>query len=365
MSERIENQYVPDFVSPPGETLLEIIEELGMTQAELAERMGRPRKTVNEIIQGKAAITAVTALQLERVLGTPAQFWANREQNYRQHLARVEEGKRLSDQMAWLRRFPVKAMSKLGWVRACDDKLEQLQELLKFFSIASPDQWESLWLSSKVSYRTTLAFRSDPEALSAWLRRGEIVAQGIECQAYDAKTFRQTLLTDVRPLTVEPPTVLQPRLVELCARAGVAVAFVPQLPRARVSGATRWLSPDKALIQLSLRYKSDDQLWFTLFHEAGHILLHGKREVFLEDDGMDGVKEREADEFATRALIPPNSLARFLQGVKPGYISKQAIRQFASEIGVAPGIVVGRLQHDGHLPPSHCNDLKRKLQWRD
>ena len=83
MSNVIQNQYTPDYVSPPGETLQEVLEERGMSQAELAERTGRPKKTINEIINGKAAITPETALQLERVLGIPASFWNNRERRYR------------------------------------------------------------------------------------------------------------------------------------------------------------------------------------------------------------------------------------------------------------------------------------------
>lgn len=86
-----ENQYVPDEVSPPGETLSEVLAEHGITQADLAERTGRPRKTIDEIIKGKAAITPETAIQLERVLGVPATFWNRRERQYREHLAKREE----------------------------------------------------------------------------------------------------------------------------------------------------------------------------------------------------------------------------------------------------------------------------------
>ncbi|MFN7564746.1 MAG: HigA family addiction module antitoxin, partial [Prosthecobacter sp.] len=60
--------FQPDYASPPGETLAETLDAMGLTQSELARRMGRPIKTINEIIQGKAAITADTALELERVL---------------------------------------------------------------------------------------------------------------------------------------------------------------------------------------------------------------------------------------------------------------------------------------------------------
>ena len=116
MAEHHTNQYAPDSVSLPGQTLQEVLEDRQMTQAELAERMGRPKKTVNEIIQGKAAVTPETALQLERVLGVPAGFWNNLERNYREFLARKEEEERLAASTDWLRKLPVREMVKLGWV---------------------------------------------------------------------------------------------------------------------------------------------------------------------------------------------------------------------------------------------------------
>ena len=362
---KIQNQYTPDYVSPPGETLLEVIGEREMSQAELAKRMGRPKKTINEIIQGKTAITPETALQLERVLGIPASFWNNREQQYRQYQARTDEQKRLGNHIGWMKKFPVKAMIKLGWIDAFDNEIQQLDELLKFFGVASPEQWEIYWDQCTVAFRKTYAFQSELEAISAWLRQGEIEAQDIYCQPYNAKKFRQ-VLKESRQLTSEPPEIFQDKLVNLCAEAGVSVVFVPQIPKARVSGATRWLSPKKALIQLSLRYRTDDHLWFTFFHEAGHIFLHGKREIFLENEDVNDTKEEEANEFAAKTLIPSTKLARFLNELTPGYHpSKRAIREFAREIGIAPGIVVGRLQHDKYLPFTHCNDLKRTFVWAE
>ncbi len=115
-------------------------------------------------------------------------------------------------------------------------------------------------------------------------------------------------------------------------------------------------------MQLSLRYKTDDQLWFTFFHEAGHILLHGKRQVFLEIDGKDSEEdEDEANTFASDILIPPIQWQQFI--AQDTYRTKVGIQEFAQKIGIAPGIVVGCLQHEKLLPFSHCNDLKRFLQW--
>lgn len=360
MSSSLANQFVPDYAVPPGETLSDTLEALGMTQAELSERTGRPKKTINEIIKGKAPISPETALQLERVLGVPAAFWNNLEKNYRETVARLAEQERLQEQIAWLCEIPVKSLVKQGWIRPYKDKVHQLQEVLNYFGVASPDRWREVWLGAQVAYRTSQAFESDPGAVSAWLRKGELVAREITCKPYNEIAFKVVLKT-IRGLTVRPPEEFQNEVVRLCADAGVAVVFVTELPKMRASGATWWLTPTKAVIQLSLRYKSNDHLWFSFFHEAGHILLHGKKDVFIEDN-ENNEKEDEANRYASESLIPSNQFKVFLSSTR---LSKDGIGRFAAEIGIAPGIVVGRLQHDGYLPPSHCNDLKTRLVWKE
>lgn len=359
MSSNQANQFVPDYAIVPGETLLDAIEALGMSQAELSERTGRPKKTINEIVKGKAPITPDTALQLERVLGVPAAFWNNLEKNYRETMARLAEQERLQEHIAWLAELPVKTMIKLGWIRSYEDKVHQLQEVLNYFGVASPDCWRDMWLGTQVAYRTSQAFESDPGAVSAWLRKGELVAREIVCTTYDETVFKAALQS-IRGLTVQPPELFQEEVIRLCAAAGVAVAFVPELPKMRASGATWWPTPNKAIILLSLRYKSNDHLWFSFFHEAGHILIHGKKDVFIEDN-ITNEKEEEANRFASDFLIPRQKLRSFLASSR---LSKDAISRFAEELGIAPGIVVGRLQHDSHLPPSYCNDLKTRLKWQ-
>jgi HTH-type transcriptional regulator / antitoxin HigA len=359
---RVISRYLPDYAVAPGETLRELIETVGMSQAELAERTGRPKKTINGIIMGKAAITPDTALQLERVLGMPASFWNNLERQYQEALARQEEDKRLAQQLDWLTTIPVRAMIKLRWIDSAETPIDQLREVLRFFAVASPQQWHTVWQNPEAAFRKSPAFASDPGAVAAWLRQGEIEAQQIRCAPFDANRFRQALV-EVRKLTKEPPEVFQRAVVRLCAEAGVAVVFVPELPGTHVSGTTRWLTPTKALIQLSLRYKTDDHLWFTFFHEAGHILLHGKRDVFLENDGSGTAdhKEEEANQFAADFLIAPSDLAYFVRDRR--YFSKADIAAFAEQIGIAPGIIVGRLQHDGLVAPKDCNGLKQRFVW--
>lgn len=362
MSNPVQNQYQPDFVSPPGETLLEILEDKGMSQAELADRTGRPKKTINEIIKGKAAITPETAIQLERVLGSPASFWNNRERNYREWLARQEERKLLAEYIPWMKKFPIRAMIKLGWIEERGDPINQIEELLQYLGVASPVQWQNMLQGTQ--WRQSPTFAADPAAVSAWLRQGELEAQRIECAIYSEESFRGAL-REIRGLTNEPPEVFVGEVVRICAQAGVAVVFVPEIPGTRTCGATRWLTPNKAMIMLSLRYKTDDHLWFTFFHEAAHILMHGKRDVFLEDDDevSDDVREKEdeADRFAAEFLIPSAELRHFHpHGI---HFSHEDIVAFADRLGIAPGIVVGRLQHDGIVPVQNFNGLKQRFRW--
>jgi len=356
--------FCPNYAVLPGETLRETLEALGMTQAELAERMGRPKKTINEIITGKAAITSETALQFERVLGAPASFWNNLERNYRETLARLKEERALLRQEEWLQSLPISVLVKEGWLPKKDSNLEKLQSLLNFFGVAGVKEWKARWLNTQTAYHKSAAFRSNPAAVAAWLRKGEIESAKLKCKPYNAGAFRDSL-NRMRQLTVESPSAFWLEIGTICSAVGVAVVFVPELPGTHVYGATRWLNPNKALIQLSLRGKSDDYLWFAFFHEAAHILLHGKKEIFIEheDDKVYGnttsEKEKEANQFAQDFLIPPKEYQTFIQR---GYFSPPAICNFAQNLRIAPGIVAGRLQHDHFIPFSQGNTLKRRLR---
>ncbi|MEW5702911.1 MAG: helix-turn-helix domain-containing protein [Candidatus Zixiibacteriota bacterium] len=345
-----------------------MLNSVGMTQRDLARRTGRPLKTINQIVMGKTAITSETALQFERVLGVSAAFWVSREAHYRTYLELDQESRRLEVSVDWARRFPIKEMTKHEWLPAANTAVQKLQGLLNFFGIASPQEFDRVCLPS-ASFRMPAKLAADKYSLSAWLRKGEIEAQAIECEPFDAERFRQAL-QEARALTVKPPQVFLIELRRLCSAAGVAVVLVRELPKMRASGATRWLSPQKSLIQLCLRGRYADIFWFSFFHEAAHILRHGKREAFLDDlcagivkdDGQKSQKEIEADEFASNHLIPRLQLQDFKQSQKR---SANAVRAFAGDLRISPGIVVGRLQHEGYIPHSHLNNLRVRMTWTD
>ena len=276
-----------------------------MTQAQLASRLGKTEKFVSEVVNGKAPITPETAIHLEHVLGTPASYWNNRERDYREHVARANEERQLAAQVVWAECFPLKKMTDLGWVSGGSDRVARAAQLLDYFGIATPREWDALWGDRlpAVAFRKSGSHTIDRCALSAWLRYGEKTAHDLDCGDYGRETFLRALRS-ARSLTTETPAVFQPALTKLCAEAGVALVFTQDLPKTRVFAAVRWLSPRKALIQLGLRYRTDDHLWFSFFHEAVHVLKHGKKLLFLETEGLSDDAELEANRVAASLLDP-------------------------------------------------------------
>lgn len=349
-------QFLPASAPHPGEVLREELDARNMTQAELATRMSRPPKVVNEIIKGKKTITAETALELERALGITASFWTNLGTIYRLVQARDAKRATLEREGAWLRQFPVAEMAKRGWIPSRRAPAERVDALLQFFGIQSFTALDEL--APAAAFRKTPAAKVDRWPLEAWLRRGEQLGAEIQAEPFSADQFRDAL-ANIRELAAADMPNL-PRLREICAEAGVAVVVVPQLPKAGVNGATRWIRRDRALIQLSLRYKWLDVFWFTFFHEAAHVLDGYTRDVVIDanGDGEASGAERRADRFAADMLIRREDWTEFIDSSE---ISWAAIRRFAARIGTHPAVVVGRLQHERRVPRNRFNDLRPRF----
>jgi HTH-type transcriptional regulator / antitoxin HigA len=351
--------FEPNYASPPGMMLEEWLEENDITQAELAQRSGRATKTINQIIKGIAPVTPEMALDLEKVTGVSASLWSSMEAHYRQYLAREAERDLLAQASAeWVPKFSYKKMSDFGWVPPTTNKTERAGYLLHFYGVASFQQWESTYTALEGAARESASFKSLLPDLSAWIRRGEIEAAQIKCSPFDEQRFKENLAT-IRKLTAVPVAEQCPRLRTLCAEAGVAFVLVPELPATHINGFTRWLSPSKALIQQSLRHKREDHLWFTFFHEAAHILLHGKKEKFLDFQGRDDPKESEANAWAAEYLIPAAAWTEFSRSCA-GIFTETKLAAFARQLEIAPGIVAGRAQRETRLF-HRFNGMIRKL----
>jgi addiction module HigA family antidote len=357
MAVNSQSGWQPDWTVAPGEILLEALQDREMTQSELAQRLGRPLKTVNEIVKGKAAITPETAIQLERALGISARFWTGLEAQYRDALAHQEAEQALQAQADWIDSFPITDMVRHQLIERGRTKAATLANLLSWLGISSPSAYDRL--DSAAAYRASPAFAASPNAIRAWLRWGELQAAKVTASPFNARLFRK-VLDEIRPMTrKEPFAQVFQRVQAMCAEAGVIVVLTPELSGTHLSGAARWIG-SKAVIQLSLRHRTDDQFWFTFFHEAGHLLSRHRRRDFVDAAQLDDSDpdENTANQFARDLLLPPDDYANFVQA---GDFSRAAVRTFAESQTVAAGLVAGRLERDKLVGRTQLRLVKKAI----
>jgi HTH-type transcriptional regulator/antitoxin HigA len=329
--------------------------------ADLADAMGAMEEVAKGLVEGTLIIDRDLAGQLASALDTSREFWLHRQSQYSNDTERLQED---AAGKAWLRELPIRDMIKFGWIKAANTDSQKLSVALQFFDVKSVSAWKAKYRTdlAAAAFRTSLTFTSNPVATAAWLRQAEIQATAIECRPWNPQLFR-TALAKIRALTRRKlPVQFLPELTTLCGACGVALVITRAPEGCRASGATRFLTPNKALIVMSFRYRSDDQFWFTFFHEAGHLLLHSEKALFLEDGSeVTSDEEAEANEFASSVLIPTNLGTEF-QNLAP---SAKAILRFSVRAGISPGVIVGQMQHGGRLAPNRLNSLKRRWAWTE
>lgn len=346
------NQYFPQSVPHPGETLAEKLEEMAMPINEFALRTGKPEKTIIAILKGESAITPDMAVQFEHVTKIPARFWMNHQLVFDEYMARLKRKPIIDAAVPWSRMFPLADMISKGWLPPVSSQQEKASALLSFFGFSHHTAWEDYYFHQqlKIAFRISLANTNDAYAISAWLRKGELQAEEIQATVFSKQKFK-TALPVLKSLMSAHPKDFFYHLQCICLDAGVKVVYTPFIQKAPISGATRWLN-GTPVIQLTCRYNRNDIFWFTFFHEAGHILLHGKKDIFLEkvtycDKDLD--KEKEADAFACKWTLSEQEEAAVLAEAP---LSEDLIRKFAKKFNTHPAIIIGRLQHKKLIPYS-------------
>lgn len=353
--------FVPAVAYHPGETLAEKLTELGMSIKEFALRTSKPEKTIHAVIKGESAVTSDMAVAFESVTKIPAHFWLSKQRNYDEYLARLRREAMMEEACDWARLFPYAQMVKLGWVTAYNTIQGKAKELLSFFQISSVQAWEDYYLHQKlkIAFRISLAHTKDPHAISAWLRQGEIQASNINVEEYSEAKLKEAIPV-LKSIMVEQPYDFASKAQQICAEAGVKLIYTQCLPKAPIGGSTRWINGIPC-IQISGRQKRYDIYWFTLFHEIGHILLHGKKDIFLEDDNYSDeelTKENEANNYASNILLSQMDEESIIES---GKFSPISIRQYAARFNTHPSVIVGRLQHRHAIPFSKDNSLLIKI----
>ncbi|MCW1887515.1 ImmA/IrrE family metallo-endopeptidase [Luteolibacter flavescens] len=355
------SSYSPQWISHPGETIRDAIKERKISKSELAKNLNQSLAKTDDLLKGIAHITETTAKLLASFLGASEQFWLEREKKYRGHLYRLADARNEDACDLWLRELPISEMTAWGWLKRRPSAGSQVDELLNFFGLPSPSAWKERYqhLSKCAAFRTSSTFAASVGATSVWLRKSEVEASQEECNSWDPDAL-VAQMSDLKKLSrVKSPTKFISSLKKICSSCGVAVSIIPAPKGCRASGATFFLSPEKAVVCLSFRYLSDDHFWFTFFHELGHLLLHGNKGVFIEGIDEQSQYESEANTFAANTVIPEKFKGEFRKLGSDPFL----VLEFAKKLQISPGIVVGQLQHAKIIPQNVMNRLKVRYSW--
>ena len=351
----------PDWVSPPGHTIISLLEQNELTVEDFAERIGRTKSVTQKLLDGKHAIDVQLARQLTDVFGASESFWMAREHDYRASMGMPEKVS-VNSFEDLISTLPLADMKKFGWIENVRSREDKIAESMEFFGVSTIAQWQGRYENAfrGAAYRRATAYASCEIATTAWLRQGEIETQADEVAEWSPEQLRRELDGFRRLTWYKSPSLFLPKLKEGLARAGVKFAIVRAPKGCSASGAVRILADDTPHIQLSFRYLSDDQFWFSLFHEMGHLLLHFDKMPILENTNLEEEEcESEANEFASHVIVP----LMYQEELFGLASSKSRIIGFAKKIGIAPGLIVGQLQHASIIGFNQMQHLKRRYRW--
>lgn len=356
-----EQGFTPDWFSKPGDSVRALMVRRGVDPHNVAERLQGGMEALRGLLDGSRAINDSCANALAGTLGGTISFWLKRQANYEIALERAVDRAVAAEADEWLR-LPVPGTRPRG--RMSDEtRRTEIRRRLAFFNVSTFNAWEARYgrIGAETLFRTSQTFASDKGAVLMWLRSGELGADLIATRPWNAGNLYDRLEA-IRSLSkVRQPERFLPKLKALCAECGVAVVAKRAPDGCRASGASRMVAPDKAMILLSFRGLSDDKFWFTVFHEIGHLVLHGAR-TFVDADMEDlDDSEREANDFASRCIIPEHRVPEFYQLAA----EKDSVVRFSVSVGVAPGLTVGQMQHRDMIRRSEMNYLKRHWKWAD
>lgn len=336
--------------TPPGATIKEQLVDRGMSQKEFAARMDMSEKHISKLINGEVILTPDVAMRLEMVLGLPAHFWNNLESIYREKLTKVQAENAMDEDVEIAKKFPYKEMQKNGWVAEISKDSDKVIELRKYFEVVRLDKLKEPLIPGIACRRQTVTEKAD-YALLAWAQKAKLEARSVITKAIDLQKLEKNL-PKIRKMTTLSPEEFCPQLCEMLADCGIALVFLPHIGGSFLHGAT-FYDKDKIVVGLTVRDKDADKFWFSLFHELAHI-IYGH---INNPEGTTDEDESAADTFARDTLISKVGFDAF---TKSGAFDQISMQEFAQQIGIDVGIVVGRLQKEGYIKYNRFNNLKTK-----
>ena len=333
---------------PPGMTIKEMLVERGMNQNEFAARMDLSEKHVSRLINGDVQLTQDVALRLEYVLGVPASFWNRLESKYRETLTKAKAENDMENDEAIARMLPYSEMASLGWVKATKLIQEKVLFLRQFWEVSKLSLLSNGMITHIACRRLAITEKADL-ALMAWAQKAKLEARQIKTSPINIGRLIEQIPV-IRQMTLWSPDIFSPKLQEILSECGIALVFVPHLMGSFLHGAV-FIDGGKIVLGMTVRGNDGDRFWFSFFHELAHIILGHTGQM----NGVSKEDDDAADLWAADQLIAPANYKAF---IKTGKFSKDAIMKFAQSIGIAPGIVVGRLQKERFVRYDVLNDLK-------
>jgi HTH-type transcriptional regulator / antitoxin HigA len=354
--------FTADWFSKPGDSLRLLMQRRCVAPSDLARRIEGGMVVVRGILDGSVAIDLDTAKTLSKAVGGTSNFWLKRQANYDLALERAVCRAEKYEADEWLGRVPTPGAKSRGQLSDARRR-EEIQRRIVFFNVANMAAWEIRYgrLRDYTRFRTSASFTSKEGAVVFWLRRGELEADLVATQSWSPDNLRDRVPQIRKLCRVSHPNRFLPKFKELCAEAGIALVVVAVPKGCHASGASRLVAPNKAMILLSFRYRADDQFWFTVFHEIGHLLLHGAQTFVDDENTPDDKSEREANEFASSCIIPEARKAELER--LPA--NRDAIIRFSVSVGISPGLTVGQMQHRRLIGHQSLNSLKRHWTWNE
>lgn len=353
-----------DLIIHPGETIADVLEDRGITQAELSSRTGVSSAYVSNVIAGKKGISANFAMGLEYALGVPKSFWLNLQANYESELLEMNEEQTITDEerstredlkdiVKYLRQREMMPLREKK-----DDSILSLRKVLQISNIANLKEMIPAG-AFRIAANTTV----NPNVLGAWIRLCQLIGDDKTVLSKFDKKYTNDLIKEIKNIMCQKDVSIQGSLRDVMVKYGIDFSVVRNFRGAPVQGYISQKSDGIYQMVLTIRGAFADIFWFSLFHEIGHIVNGdiGKNFKFL-DDGSDYEKEGAADLFASNMLLSPESYKMFVQ--KRDF-SIEAISKYAKSQNVMPYIVIGRLQKEKYLDYRMYSNYKLRYKWGD
>ncbi len=326
-------------ILPPSKYIKEGLSGRGLTQADLAVITGRSPSEISTYL-AKEKISVEFAKELAHILGQSPQYWISLEAQYK--LAISEElDQSLIKRNSVIQDYPLKDMQKRGWVSKTDN-FDQLIKEIEMLCKADT------FLENNVHFKRTNDDQKLNPAEEMWLNRAIYLAKLLPDSSYNENRF-EALLDQLKKLIKSSKAVH--KIAELLQRYGIRFVVVEPLPKARIDGAAFWLSGNRPVVAVSLRFDNIGSFWHALMHEIMHIK---NKDAFsldnFEESSNDEMEER-ANKEAASFLINQEKLNKFIKAYSP-YYSTVRINQLATQLEVHPGIIVGQLQ------------FRKEIDWR-